>query len=85
MQGPDTDAREHPLHLLTFGFQRTAGPYSSGHQRTWRLDRLTSALPQTANIAKCASDASQVPPKRKSDDLMITSPGPCFIDKTPPP
>jgi hypothetical protein len=28
MQGPDTDAQDHPLHLFTSGLQRTAGPYS---------------------------------------------------------
>jgi hypothetical protein len=27
MQGPDTDAQDHPLHLFTSGLQRTAGPY----------------------------------------------------------
>jgi hypothetical protein len=27
MQGPDTDAQDHPLHLFTFGLHRTAGPY----------------------------------------------------------
>ena len=36
MQGPDTDAQDHPLHLFTSGLQRTAGPYKWVKRRNTR-------------------------------------------------
>ena len=36
MQGPDTDAQDQPPPFLTFGLQRTAGPYRCANERPLR-------------------------------------------------
>jgi hypothetical protein len=61
--------------LASRGSRNCEASHSQGYQRTWRLNRLKSALPPTANITKSAYKARLVPHKRKSDDLTMTSPG----------
>jgi hypothetical protein len=51
MQGPDTDAQDQPLHFLTFGLQRTAGPYSWVIRVGLAQQPVASGLPRTADIA----------------------------------
>src|SRR3981081_1261344 len=37
--------KTNPLHLLTFGLHRTAGPYGWGKKRRFTRRRVTSGLP----------------------------------------
>src|SRR6476660_5201168 len=52
MQGPDTDAQDHPLHLFTSGLQRTAGPYRWAKTGNTRSEQMTSALPPKADSTR---------------------------------
>src|ERR1700730_8512425 len=74
MQGPDTDAQDHPLHLFTSGLQRTAGPYR------WVI-RVTltarSSLPvfldkQTLSVSVGMSERCQ----ERTHALLIAGPPP---------
>src|SRR4029453_6436572 len=58
MQGPDTDAQDHPLHLFTSGLQRTAGPYRS--VATAMGCPRTSAFSLIATEGRTSRDVSNV-------------------------
>jgi hypothetical protein len=61
MQGPDTDAQDHPLHLFTSGLQRTAGPYKWVKRRNTRKEQMFSALPSNSDIARRSRHVAKVP------------------------
>jgi hypothetical protein len=61
MQGPDTDAQDHPLHLFTSGLQRTAGPYRWVKTGNTRSEQMTSALPPKADSSRTSGHVRKVP------------------------
>ena len=44
--------KTNPLHLLKFGLQRTAGPYSWVKRRNARCEQMFSAVHPTTDIAQ---------------------------------
>jgi len=53
--------KTNPLHLFTFGLQRTAGPYRWVKVGRTRSEQMSSGLPLTADIARCGWHVANVP------------------------
>jgi hypothetical protein len=64
MQGPDTDAQDHPLHLFTSGLQRTAPK---------RAVRAMSAIRPIASELRTSRDVSNCPTAEVRRFTQITS------------
>src|ERR1700730_15231386 len=53
--------KTNPLHLFTFGLQRTAGPYSWVKVGRTQSEQMSSGLPLRADIARCGRHFAFVP------------------------